>query len=480
MTLRGKIVALVLGLAVAILAGLGLFLAGSWAGWSREAVERDLGERAEAIAARVEARHDGALELEGEDSSLLSDPAHPWRILGPRGFTAARGALPWPPVGDGEASVLVRDDAGQAWRVVSRAVAVGRGERHHERERDDEGDDGRTPLQLAVQVAGRDAPFGALEERFRRGLLLALLAALALGGGGAMLLAQRSLAPLGRLAAEVDAVGAASLDRRVRVEGLDPELRRVASAFNDLLGRLGDAMQRQRALVSRASHALRTPTATILARAEVALRRERSGAEYREALADVAGAARESAALVSHLLALARLDERRKALELEEVPVAEVAGELVKLLAARAEEGGIALACDVAPGLAVLAERAALRELLEALVDNALQYTPPGGRAGIAAAARHGAVTLTVWDTGPGIPPAERGRIFERFERGSAAEASGKPGSGLGLAIVRAIADAHGASVALSDRPGGGLEVAVTIAAPRGRAGNADRAAPRA
>src|SRR5690242_14597352 len=201
-------------------------------------------------------------------------------------------------------------------------------------------------------------------------------------------------------------------------------------------------MQRQRALVSRASHALRTPTATILARAEVALRRARPAAEYREAHVDVAAAARESAALVANLLALARLGERGQAPKLEQVPVAEVAGELVKLLAARAEEGGIALACDVAPGLAVRADRAALRELLEALLDNALQYTPRGGRAGIAAGARDGAVTLSVWDTGPGIPPAERGRIFDRFERGSAAEASGKPGSGLGLAIVRAIADA--------------------------------------
>jgi signal transduction histidine kinase len=452
MTLRTKIVGLVLGLTVSILAGLWLFLAGSWSGWSSEAVERDLSDRAEAIAALIEVKKHGRFEVEGEGSRLLDDPAHPYRIIGPGGFSSSYGELAWPPAE--ESSALVRDRGGDAWRVVSRFLDVRGDDRHDARER----------VRIAVQVAGRDAPYGALEERFRRGLVVALLAALVLGGGGAALLAHRSLGPLRRLAAEVDGIGATSLDRRVGTARLDRELGRLASAFNDLLGRLEDAMQRQRALVSRASHALRTPTATILTRAEVALRRERTAAEYRDALAEIAVAARESAGLVTHLLTLARLDERRKALQLQEVPVADVVEELVSLLRSRAEEAGIALECDVPPGLSVRAERAALRELLEALLDNALNYTPHGGRAGIRAAALSGAITLTVWDTGPGIPPGERSRVLDRFHRGRAAETSGKPGSGLGLAIVKAIADAHGAAISLEDRRGGGLEVTVRMA----------------
>jgi signal transduction histidine kinase len=457
MTLRTKIVALVLGLTVAVLAGLGAFLAGSWSGWSREAVERDLGKRAEAIAALVEAEEDGELELEGEHSPLLADPAHPYRILGPGGFALSSGDLAWPP--PGERKDLVRDREGRGWRVVSRMLGVGDDDRRH-REK---------PLRIAVQVAGLEAPFGALEERFRRGLVLALLAALALGGAGAALLAHLSLAPLRRLASEVDAIGATSLDRRVGTAGLDRELGRVASAFNALLGRLDDAMQRQRQLVSRASHSLRTPTATILTRAEVALRRERDPAEYREALVEIAAAARESAGLVGHLLTLARLDERRSALHLEEVGIAETAGELLRLLRPRAEEAGIALELDAPGDLAADAERAALRELLEALLDNALQYTPRGGRAGVRATAVPGGVALEVWDTGPGIPPEERDRVVDRFHRGSAAQASGKPGSGLGLAIAKAIAEAHGATLALGERPGGGLEVRVVLRPPARR-----------
>jgi signal transduction histidine kinase len=454
MTLRNKIVALVLGLTVSVLVGLGLFLAGSWSGWSRDAVERDLSERAEEIAAIVEVEDHGGFELEEGGRPLLEDPAHPYRILLPGGLEYSSGDLPWPSPDAPDA--FVRDRLGRGWRVVTRSLHAGHGDRHHREQR----------VPVTVQVAGLDAPFGALEERFRQGLLLALLAAFLLGGGGAALLAHLSLAPLRRVTSEVDAIGASSLDRRVGTAGLDRELARLASAFNDLLGRLEEAMQRQRAFVSRASHALRTPAATILTRAEVALRRERPAAEYRAALTEIAKAAHESAQLVTHLLTLSRLEERRSSLRLEEVSVREVAAELVRLLGPRAEEAGIALECDVPPDLSLRAERAALRELLEALLDNALRYTPRGGRAGIRANTAPRGATVIVWDTGPGIPLDERPHVFDRFRRGSAAQASGMPGSGLGLAIVKAIAEAHGATLSLGDREGGGLEVAVLLPSP--------------
>lgn len=450
MTLRLKLVALVLGLTVAILASLGVYLAGSWSGWSHDAVERDLADRLEAIAGLVEVKRDGRLELEDEGSALLDDPSHPYRIVGEGGFTASSGALAWP---DASAGVTVAQDRqGRTWTVASRVVEV-------RRDHGDHGDRPQRSARLLVQVAGAEAPFGPLEERARRGLLLALAAVLVVGGGGAALIAHRTLAPLRRLAAETDAIGATSLDRRVDAAGLDPELGRVATSFNGLLTRLDEAMRRQRALVSRASHALRTPTATILAQAEVALRRDRPAGEYRAALEEVAAAARESAALVGHLLTLARLDERRAPLQVEDVPLAEVAADLLRLLGPRAAEAGVALELDVPGPLSVRADRVALRELLEALLDNALRYTPRGGRAGVRAGADADDVVLGVWDTGPGIAAAEREQVFERFHRGAAAEATGAPGSGLGLAIVKAIADAHGGTLALADRPGGGLEV---------------------
>jgi two-component system OmpR family sensor kinase len=458
-TLRGKIVALVLGLTGALLGGLWLLLSGSWAGWSGETVDRDLLDRAAAAAALVEVEHGDRLELEDDhDADALRDPAHPLRIVGPRGVAHVSGVpLPWPAADRADAPLFetVTGTDGRAWRIATASFSAGGGK--HRRE----------PVAFVVQVAGQTAPYRGLEARFRRGLLLALAAALVVGGAGAAALAHLSLAPLRRLAAEADAIGEASLERRVGTAGLDAELSRVATAMNGLVDRLEEAMQRQRQLVSRASHALRTPVATILTRAEVALRRERDPAAYREALGDVVSAARECATLVGHLLTLSRLDERRGALSREEVPLAAVAAEAVQLLAPRAAEAGVALEVNVPEGLAAHADRAALRELLAALLDNAVHYTPAGGRAGLTAAAQGGGCALTVWDTGPGIPPAERERVFDRFFRGAAAQAAGKVGSGLGLAIAKAITDAHGGAITLSDRDGGGLEVRVLLPGAR-------------
>jgi signal transduction histidine kinase len=184
---------------------------------------------------------------------------------------------------------------------------------------------------------------------------------------------------------------------------------------------------------------------------------------YRAALEDVAAAAREASTLVAHLLTLSCLDERRGAVAREEVPVAQVAAEVARLVSPRAQEAGVALEVEVAEGLVAMADRGALREALDALVDNAVRYTPRGGRAGVRGLGTADGAAISVCDTGPGIPPEERTRVLERFHRGTAAQASGQPGSGLGLAIVKAIADAHGASLSLGERAGGGLEVKLVL-----------------
>jgi signal transduction histidine kinase len=423
-------------------------------------VERELLDRAGAIAGHVEWEH-GGLEIDDAvEAPELHDPAHPWRVVGPDGAVlgGSAGGVAWPAADPGVREPWIGDApgaSGRAWRVVSTAASI---EAHLA--------DGRKgTMEVLVQVAGEPAPHRALEERFRRGLLVALVAALVVGGLGSAALAHLSLAPLRRMASEVDSIGAASLERRVDATGLDPELRRVAGAFNDLLARLEDAMRHQRQLVSRASHSLRTPVATILTRGEVALRRERDATAYREALEDMVAAARESSALVAHLLALSALEERRGELDLEDTPLTEVANDVVRLLSPRAAEAGMALEVDVPDGMVVRADRKALRELLEALVDNAVHHTPDGGSVGVRARATAAGCAVTVWDTGPGIPADERDKVFERFYRGRHAQASGRPGSGLGLAIVKAIADAHGAGLTLGDHPGGGLEATVVLAA---------------
>jgi len=166
LTLRAKLVALVVGLTALVLLGVGAFLWQAFEGWSAEAVDRDLLERAGAIAALVELEEGEArLEVE-EHAEALLDPAHPYRVRGPAGpLGGSRAPLPWPelaPGAPGPVAATVADPSGRRWRVLSAPFQV-------------VGREGQARVE--VQVAGASSAFGALEGPFRRGLLLALLAA---------------------------------------------------------------------------------------------------------------------------------------------------------------------------------------------------------------------------------------------------------------------------------------------------------------
>jgi two-component system OmpR family sensor kinase len=165
--------------------------------------------------------------------------------------------------------------------------------------------------------------------------------------------------------------------------------------------------------------------------------------------------------LVEQMLALARQEPRA---DLERVPVRldDLAREIVAELVPLADAGRIDLGVAAAEPATVHGDADALRTLLRNLIDNAVRYTPAGGRVDVSVApgqAGEAGARLTVSDDGPGIPPAERARVLDRFYRRAG---SGAPGSGLGLSIVKAIADAHGARLELADGEGGkGLSVTV-------------------
>jgi signal transduction histidine kinase len=198
----------------------------------------------------------------------------------------------------------------------------------------------------------------------------------------------------------------------------------------------------------------------------VTLRRERTPQEYREALEEIAGAARESAGLAEGLLALTRADAAGAGAQRERLAAAELAREVERLFGPRAAQAGLRLEAQAPEALALVADRARLRELVDALMDNALRYTPRGGRVRFELREEGSGVVLEVADTGLGIRPEERERVLERFARGSAAQLSGQPGSGLGLSVVRALADAEGAALSIEPAPGGGTCVRVRLPRP--------------
>jgi two-component system OmpR family sensor kinase len=282
---------------------------------------------------------------------------------------------------------------------------------------------------------------------------LALLIWLAVG---------RALEPLQRLTALVKARRVNTLDALPDAQ-LPDEVQPLVGALNDLLGRLSAARERERAFMADAAHELRTPL-TALHLQIGALSRAGSEAERAEAMAGLEAGVQRASHLVEQMLALARQEPRAEA---SHVPVRlddlarEVVGELVPLADAR----GIDLGVSAAPAVTVSGDRQALGTMLRNLVDNAVRYAERGGRVDVSvgAPAAGAGPTLVVTDDGPGIPPEERARVFDRFYRRAG---TAPPGSGLGLAIVQAIAVAHGATVALTDGPGGkGLTVTTTFRA---------------
>ncbi len=270
-----------------------------------------------------------------------------------------------------------------------------------------------------------------------------------------------ALEPLRRLTAQVKARRVEALDALTAVH-LPDEVQPLVLALNDLLGRLRAALERERAFMADAAHELRTPLTALHLQMDM-LARASGEAERAAAMDTLSTGIQRAIRLVEQMLALARQEPRA---ERQRAPVRldELAREIVAELVPPADARRIDLGIAAAQPATVIGDADALRTLLRNLVDNAVRYAAPGGRVDVTVESAPAGPRITVSDDGPGIPPQERTRVFDRFYRRAGTE---PPGSGLGLAIVKTIADAHGATVTLADGPSGkGLAVTVSFSVP--------------
>jgi two-component system, OmpR family, sensor kinase len=239
--------------------------------------------------------------------------------------------------------------------------------------------------------------------------------------------------------------------------GMPVELQSLAASLNALLARLDAGLAAQRRFTADAAHELRTPLAALKLQLDLA----RRAGEDRDRVAaydDLDAGVKRAAHLVEQLLTLARAEPEALAERALECDLVALAKDAIVSRAAVANAKDIDLGLAQAEPARVWGDPASITTLLTNLLDNALRYTPPGGRVDVSVADGPEAV-LSVADTGPGIPPAERERVFDRFYRG---EGNTESGSGLGLSIVKRIADAHHATLTLDSRTDGpGLVVAV-------------------
>jgi len=269
-------------------------------------------------------------------------------------------------------------------------------------------------------------------------------------------LAAMTLAPLRRVVAEVRSRDEQLL-QPLAEEGLPDDVSPLVGALNGLLQRLGQTLDTQRAFLSDAAHELRSPLTALKLQIET-LKRAPDEAARSQAIDTLAAGIDRSVRIVEQLLALARSVPGAVPTVKEPLDLSEVVRSAVADTVPYALSRGSRFELFADEPVSVRGERLGLGVLVRNLADNAVRYSPRGSCVELRVFSNAGVPTLQVDDAGPGIPPEERERVFDRFYRRAA---GGEEGTGLGLAIVRSVAARHGAAVVLSDSPLGGLRVTV-------------------
>jgi signal transduction histidine kinase len=304
-----------------------------------------------------------------------------------------------------------------------------------------------------------------------RALALSLVFFAALGAVGALFVARRVLQRIDDMNTSARGIMAGDLTRRLPVSGSGDELDRLAEGLNEMLGRIAELMEGLREVSDNIAHDLRTPLTRLRNHAEAALAFGGDAASYRLALEKTI---EESDALIkifNALLLIARAEAGGDVGPLQLVDVGETANSVAELYEPIAEEEGVALTVRAGGPLTVRGNRELVGQAIANLVDNALKYGAPNkGAHGaepkpdvvITAERAGGSVVLTIADRGPGIAPADRARVLDRFVRLEGSRS--RPGSGLGLSLAAAVARMHGGSVELEDNEPG-LRVHLTLPA---------------
>ena len=239
------------------------------------------------------------------------------------------------------------------------------------------------------------------------------------------------------------------------------EIEALGNTLNALLGRLDEALGRERRLLSEASHELRTPLTVLLTEVQVALRGEPDVDELREALESVGHEAKRLSRLADDLLTLARADAGRLPVRPERLDAEQVLAAAAQRAAAAAAASGRSITTDVRAGIGVRVDPDRAAQALDNLVANALAYGD--GDVTLAATVSNGTVELHVTDQGRGFPDGFLEHAFERFRRGEAVRTG--EGAGLGLPIVATIAQAHGGEAGARNLPAGGADVWLSVPA---------------
>lgn len=313
---------------------------------------------------------------------------------------------------------------------------------------------------VIIQVGRSEAAMR--EELWQLALILAfgLPLAVAVAGLGGYTLARRALLPVERMSERARLITAERLSDRLPVHNPDDEMGRLATVFNETLGRLEASFEQMRRFTADVSHQLRTPLTAIRSVGEVGLREHRDDAAYRTIIGSMLEESDRLASLVDRLLTLSRAEMEQTTASSEVFDVRSLAYEVAAHLEVLAEEKRQSIGIEASAAAEAYADRFAVRQALINLLDNAIKFSPAGGTIRIRLAETPSEAIVEVIDSGRGIEPAVRDRIFDRFYRGAETESSG---AGLGLSIARKAVEASGGRLTLAASGPGGSTFRISL-----------------
>jgi signal transduction histidine kinase len=322
-----------------------------------------------------------------------------------------------------------------------------------------------------VQVGKSTEAREALLARFRAALGLVTLSIVVIALTGGWLVTQSALFPIRRLTQAVrQIIRTGRTDARVPLAGTGDALDELTALFNAMLDKIEGLVAAMRHSLDNVSHDLRTPLTRLRGTAEMALAGPLDVERYRDALADCVEESDRVLVMLNTLMDISEAESGAMQLQREPVALGDVVARATDLYREVADAKGVAMvvrtgtsAQDAAsqPDAVVMGDRTRLEQVAANLIDNALKYTPPGGRVEVEIGADDQAAILRVRDTGSGIPAAEMPRIFDRLFRGDTSRT--ERGLGLGLSLVKAVVEAHGGTVSVESEPGRGAVFTVRL-----------------
>jgi heavy metal sensor kinase len=305
-----------------------------------------------------------------------------------------------------------------------------------------------TPEDSGVLVGVSTLPLSAQLHRLAGELVVVGLALAAFGLAGGWFVAGHVLRPIGEISATAQRIAGGDRSTRINLEESDSELGQLAAVLNRTFDKLDHAFEQQVRFTADASHELRTPVSVILTQVQVALSRERSGAEYRETLAACQRAAERMRVLVNSLLELARLDSGEFHLNVEDCDLAKIAANALDLVTPLARQKSAILHSSI-ESVAIRGDSVKLSQVLVNLLQNAVEHNAPGVEVCLTIQHGDGKAFIRVSDNGVGIPEEALPQLFDRFYRVDKSRSASKGGTGLGLAISKAIVESHGGTITL-------------------------------